>query len=290
LIKIIDRLQDFPEEAPDVWQAMEMGTIGRDPDAGDDSASPFFKAPPKKVGDLEVEWIATFILQVSGGKVSKQQLDAVDGHDDDNLMRLLNAGTSTSPRTPLPAGCHHKGCCTRVFTLRYKQVGNRFDGLADHISPTGEVDWMKWACHTCVWDADTGHLTTIKHISGKEAEVLEGWVITKKFALKDPWLDQGCSMHSRGCEYVLAMAFEQGEGPNEFAMDKKASQLSAWAKRVEGDMQAEEERKAADEGNQEGVILQSHDAKMQEKRRASLAEARKKLAEKKPSRMGLRLE
>lgn len=288
LIRIIDRLHNAPEEAVHVWQAIENGTIG---DQGDGVAtdSPFFKSCPKRVADLEVEFIAGFIIKATGGAVTKDALDILDGADDSNLMHLFSLATATTKRTPLPPACHHKGFCMRLAMSRYSQVGKRLAKLKSHITAAGTIDWMKFACYTLSWAGEGEELLQkVKHISTVEATVPAHWRVTKAFLLKDPWYDVGCTMHIKGCEYQLVELFEDGVGPREFQLDKKGTALKELALVVEHEMdEAEKQVKHAE--HSEEVVLKKHDEKMMAKRQTALQTARKKLEAEQSARKGLAL-
>lgn len=124
LVKVIDRIMSQPGLAQKTWSSLENGLIKASSQTSNASKETFDKKIAK-ISQLPVDFIASFLVEASGGLLSKATVDKIDGHDLQALLRLLCMATKTSPGTPLPAAMQNRKVCSRVLFARHKQVGGR---------------------------------------------------------------------------------------------------------------------------------------------------------------------
>lgn len=288
LIKIIDFLHDNPACAPEVWQAIDNGTVcAKSTDAAADSM--MFADAPKKVSGLDVTWVANWIVTVAGGSEAlKRKLDAADGADGENIHRLFCLATGTSFSTALPTACQHKSLCHRLFKDRYKMMGNRLQHVAKHITDAGVINWMAFAAYILKF-SEEGRLISVKHCEGDVAEIPAYWMVDRNFLFHDPWLDFGSYLHFKSAKYTLSDLFADQTGPHHDILDKKSAQLVDMSKRIQLDLDAELAKKSKEEGADDDDFLVAHQEQLVNKRKEALAAARTKLQAAQSSRKGLKL-
>lgn len=279
MAKVIDKLEDNRELAPLVWQAMETGLIRTTETSAD--CKLWFPKKVARVSSLPTEWIASWLLQRSEGKLTKGLLDLMDGHDAETLHQVFCAVTKTALSTPLPREMQHKPTCSRVFNKRADSVGDRLEHLSANVRKDGTVDWPKFGPYILVWQPGGGaFLHGVKHIEGDEVTpLLAHVVVSREFSLHLPWGDFDASLKLDSCSHSLAGLFQAGQGPNVEKPGRNGALLDSTAEEVAREMEIEQENaKKGLVADTEAEFLQTHDKKLTDQRKATLEAARTKLA------------
>lgn len=289
LVKLLDKLDEDIALAPIIWQSVENGLITI-PDAAEEGKKRMnFEAKVKKVGQLPVDYMATFLYEHGGSGLTKQMLDKIDGHDDTNILHIFCMATRTAPNTSLTAPMTHKQTATRVFKDRVAAVGKRLQGFSTFVRADGSVDWQRGGVFRLKFHEN--HLKSIKHVDGHIVDPLpEHVVVARAFILQEPWLDMTAKLSLGSSVHTLWQLFPDNFDPRKEKVGKGSSVSDELTKKVVADMEGEAAVAARGAMEDDAHWLKSHDEQMAKSRAGALELARQRLADGARQRRSLRIQ
>eukprot|EP00969_Alexandrium_andersonii_P180811 7990333-Alexandrium_andersonii.AAC.1 len=157
----------------------------------------------KQLDRIPKSWTTEYLLSrahfLGLNVITHELLSKIEQDSMDALPMLFSFETQTVGAMAFPQQCSDKTICSKTFSKRAEQVGDRLKHLvlAGALGTEGKIDFGKGGCFTLKFAE--GKLSELKHCTGVVAEVPSHVQITTAYTLVDNHLDHLARVELKPC-------------------------------------------------------------------------------------------
>lgn len=170
-------------------------------------------------------------------------------NNSDNFECLIFFASQLPMGAVLPNECSNRKVCSRTFSRRAIDVGDRLKVMYKGVRADGRVDWISYGCYAITF-GQAGIATELKHVTGTTATIPSHVRITKQFQLRYKWPDMQADVFldlKPPQQFMLHEFFPASVGPQAHTIIKPNA-LAWLALAAAAGREAQEQEAAAQKG------------------------------------------
>lgn len=190
--RIVEHLDEFPDQAPGVLLALENGDFE---DKAVDEAS--FPAKMSKCSQIPKYWLAG-LVNAWQPKLTKALLEKLDSSDADSIRRICEFSTGVDFRSwRLPRSALDKAVLGTTLRARYSAYGSRLsDSWCSLAIRDGNLNWMAGGVYRWVKAEGQEVATAVETVNGIQASLPKDCAFTTTALIAENWSDTRASLRS----------------------------------------------------------------------------------------------
>lgn len=169
-------------------------------------------------GKLPKDWVAAWLVDISKGALTHQQLDLATCKNADICYQHLALITGVPTTMLVPEQLREHSAMAQFLNYRRNKF-QRVVHVCSNLTSAGDYNWMVGGAFRLIFEG--GRAIRVQHIDGDLADIPEHCPITTQWNMCNPWCDASCFVELAPSRHVLKSFFRPGKGPGAAFLNRK---------------------------------------------------------------------